>query len=1530
MPSTHGTHHTHRFQLPSCFLPDPTREPHPMNPRSSRPARLLSFLLVGIMATTGVLVATGVTAASVVPAAAAETATPTVIAEGTVSWGVKASWRAYAGSGTLTDGVTQEDTGKRGGGPYQFPITAGSYDPASGETTVKTAGAIHWESHYYPDEKDALGDAFPPAGYTGPTDIHILDVTLANIVVTITADGAELTGEMTSRSPTTWKIVDYGRIPVASLTIAGVAPTVADGRTTWAEVATVGTDPGILYPKGTVLEPITISYVGDGGAPQLEESWTAPGTVAMELDENDQWGISTEGPLTWWVDEAAGIFHSLTYNNTDGTVDFRAYSLTELRWLGQPQPFPFWPEGLSQANPAFIDEAGGRAFFATEMGATIDSYVQWDADAESYSVHAIPGFTPEGGTYSLLWDPVHGRAVQVAQVDDVWYLYTYTPQQDLSFTTERFTLPDPPANWGSWYLTGNSLSAFASDGSLILTSTGSDDGTGTAQPIDLLARRITIADGAATVTELPGTDYAGPVGSGYTRVLTGPQGQIYLIRNTGGASDPTAVLQLQLADTGEVSPIGDPIVLNDAPRAATFSVDPEDGTLWGSSVFDRVLVSIRDGKQVSRTYSNFLNRATEILAAGPDHAIYALSSDGQERAVADGVADGFARFVSVGISPTILTHPTDSTVDGSTQEVEFTAAATGTPEPTIQWQAKSTAALRFTDLPGQTQPALKVEVAAADPATQYRAVFRNAAGAIATNPATVTVLSAPVFTRHPLSATVEPGTAATFQAIASGTPEPTIGWEHYLDDTWVEVTGDGYTIDGGTLTIPDARKSGQLRAKAVNDQGTVYSTVATLTVKRPTIGSDGTVTGLPNSTGAFTAVKPGVELAADGSAVVSVTGRGFVKNTNTSGVYILFGYLYTAPSAGGTLTGGGYDYVAGQDNQRFVAWPGGTTAGSANALFDGTGGFTVNGLAVESVFTGSSGKSVNCLDGSVECGVFTIGAHGQADGNLETFTPIYFVGQEVPEGPIDRPTPPANPAAPANIQATEEGSLIWGVKASFRNYIVSATAKGTISLSGGASTSAGAFRFAQSGQSFDVATGLGIGDYRGGVRFTGHAGILDLTIANPSVRIDSAASGTLLVSVNGSRIAIGTVNLTAASKRDVTGGVAYSGAPVSLSSAGANVFSYGSSQFYSAGTAMDPVSFTIGANSSSSGGGGTIAAFRESDWTPPATPPATEGIEGDPDKLADLHAGSELTVWAEGFQPNETDIKVVVYSEPTVLEMQLTADANGRAIWTGLIPAGLEPGKHTLTFQGSVNRGIVLTIGQARELEGCAVDDASLTWGFKESFRAYIDGAIAHGEWTVSDGAAYETPEFGWADGAGAYEPATHTGLVGFTGTIRFTGHDGLLDTTIANPQLRFVDKNTAYLLLDITGVTMEDAMAGKTDTPVVAAAVPFVKLDLAGGDLEVTEDGTITATGIPSQITSEGYTAFPNYEAGTAFDPVSFTIPVTRCAALTKTGDTVEAIDNTGDTTDLSWLIWVAVAILIAGAIVVTIVLVRRRRLAA
>ena len=502
------------------------------------------------------------------------------------------------------------------------------------------------------------------------------------------------------------------------------------------------------------------------------------------------------------------------------------------------------------------------------------------------------------------------------------------------------------------------------------------------------------------------------------------------------------------------------------------------------------------------------------------------------------------------------------------------------------------------------------------------------------------------------------------------------------------------------------------------------------------------------------------------------------------------------------------------------------------------------------------------------------------------------------------------------------GSLSWGIKSSFRSYVTGTIAKGSITATG-VGVSGGVFTFGQTaGASFDQWTGLGSSPYSGSVRFYGHGGLLDVTLANPSVVVTNATAATLYLSVNGAAsIPFASLNLSAGTRSTPNNTVSYGGVPATLTSQGAAVFEFNGNGFYPAGEPFDPVSFTIGSANAVGGGAKTVAAFVGNE--PTATPPATTGItlpEGvDP---ADLEEGGEYTFEASGFGSGETGVLFVHYSDPVVLADDLKANAAGVVSWTGPLPAGLT-GEHTFTFQGSVDRGIVVTINPVIEtaaLEGCAVTGGDLTWGFKESFRSYISGSIANGEWTVANGASYETPNFGWTNATGTYDPATGEGLVSFTGSITFTGHGGILNTTVADPQLRFDDAETAYLILDVTGTTQEGEEVDKQD-------VEFVRLDLSAAEIDTAADGTVTITGAPASLTAAGSQAFGTYESGEEFDPVtvSFATGADCAEAVILPVDDDNAIDSEPASSNLSWVIWAIVALLVLAAIA-AVVVVRRR----
>lgn len=618
----------------------------------------------------------------------------------------------------------------------------------------------------------------------------------------------------------------------------------------------------------------------------------------------------------------------------------------------------------------------------------------------------------------------------------------------------------------------------------------------------------------------------------------------------------------------------------------------------------------------------------------------------------------------------------------------------------------------------------------------------------------------------------------------------------------------------------------------------------------------------------------------------------------TTGLYIMYCDQPAVPvgTAGGRASGTACD----SSQQKFI---------TAAPLY----GMPATGTVTDGVWTFSVDITVDADSGK---GIFTRLYHGFTAANVadpyawDTFTPLDYEADDAEQPGTQEPgtTPGITPPA------LTAGSLSWGIKSAFRSYVTGPVALGTITTSG-VTTVLGDFVFPQAG-SAQFTQGVGSAAYSGSVRFMGHHGELDLRFSDPQVRVDSTTSGTLLLRVNGgAHVAFANLALASGTTTtDATGAVRYAHVPATLTAAGARGFA----GFYSAGTALDPVSFVVGAAGRSTAGAMLVAsAGVPAGNTPDATPPATDGIT-----IADgeLVEGGEVTAEAEGFQPNETGILVVIYSEPTVLADDLTADAAGRVSWTGALPRGLS-GTHTLTFQGSVDRGIVLDIAAANELP-CTVSDASLVWGFKENFRAYIDGSIANGEWTTDGEASYATPVFTWANGSGGADDDALD--VQFSGSVRFTGHGGVLDTTIANPRV-VIDGDRAVLLLDVHGTT-------QAGDPVEQTGVEFAELDLDGATR--TDDGELrTLADVPATLTAAGAAAFGTYPEGEALDPLTITETVEGGCATAVEPSAAPPDDEleTDTATDAGWPGWATVLIiaLLAAAILATIVvvLVRRRR---
>ncbi|MFJ2817422.1 HtaA domain-containing protein [Streptomyces sp. NPDC087294] len=254
-------------------------------------------------------------------------------------------------------------------------------------------------------------------------------------------------------------------------------------------------------------------------------------------------------------------------------------------------------------------------------------------------------------------------------------------------------------------------------------------------------------------------------------------------------------------------------------------------------------------------------------------------------------------------------------------------------------------------------------------------------------------------------------------------------------------------------------------------------------------------------------------------------------------------------------------------------------------------------------------------------------------------TPTAPETSPTPNSPSPSASSSASPSATATEPATEgevvNGRLGWGVKESFRSYVVGGVANGKITASGGATqaTGNGAFTFVNATGSYDR------GDkgpdslsaaFEGAVNFKGHetngSYALDLTLSDLHVKLadgsgqlsaDVTSLGTTTQDVVLAELKSDSGELTA--KDDV---ITVDDVTATLTEAGATAFS----GYYQAGTALDPVDLSValsadaelpsgdgstgGTGSGSSGGSGEVSGTTGGGSVSGGTGSTTGGVTG--------------------------------------------------------------------------------------------------------------------------------------------------------------------------------------------------------------------------------------------------------------------------------------------------------------------------------
>jgi hypothetical protein len=189
--------------------------------------------------------------------------------------------------------------------------------------------------------------------------------------------------------------------------------------------------------------------------------------------------------------------------------------------------------------------------------------------------------------------------------------------------------------------------------------------------------------------------------------------------------------------------------------------------------------------------------------------------------------------LTVNTAPVVTTNPVSQTATSG--NVTFTAAASGSPAPTVQWQVSTNGGASFSDIPGATSTTLIVAVSPAVNGNQYRAVFTNTCGSATTAAATLTTCTPPVITLSTSSASMWPPNHAyhpfnvtDFVASATSNCDGNITSSVVIASVSSDEPEDNPGgADGSTLNdiviAPDC-KSVQLRAERDGDlNGRVYT-----------------------------------------------------------------------------------------------------------------------------------------------------------------------------------------------------------------------------------------------------------------------------------------------------------------------------------------------------------------------------------------------------------------------------------------------------------------------------------------------------------------------------------------------------------------------------------------------------------------------------------------------------------------------------------------------------------------------------------
>lgn len=453
----------------------------------------------------------------------------------------------------------------------------------------------------------------------------------------------------------------------------------------------------------------------------------------------------------------------------------------------------------------------------------------------------------------------------------------------------------------------------------------------------------------------------------------------------------------------------------------------------------------------------------------------------------------------------------------------------------------------------------------------------------------------------------------------------------------------------------------------------------------------------------------------------------------------------------------------------------------------------------------------------------------------------------------------------------ESGNLTWNIRDSFLHYL-NTIARGNITVEGLSKNAAGGLDFTSASGSYDEATKTGQINFAGKVHISGHHGQLNSSFENTRLVIKEG-KGYLVVDAE----ALNMQGENRTFKDLVLAEVDLSGATLennvlSAKNAAVTVTVEGSEAIFAGQyndadkRAMAPLSFSAKL-------GSQLVENKVTDTT----------VKGSNTGSGSANLGNNANAGIGGTNFGGSVNSGGGSASPSRNGSTPAAHPNGGK--SGSFSSVSKNPAQPVCTPVTVTKQVPVKAAKnapAASADG-KVASADLGWGVRDSFRNYIRGGIANGSWDLN-GTTYSNNAFQWAKGTGSFKDGK--GSISFTGSVHFTGHHGILDTTISNPRLE-INGKTAVLYATVVGNDMD----GKSQN---YGEVALLNVDVSG--LQVSGD-KISISGAGTTITAEGAKAFAGfYEAGKDMAPLSFSASLsgTQPAGNTAKTQTTQTVTET------------------------------------